>query len=133
MEIVARDDKNDNVKEVASLEYPTTAAKKIGAGDDTKDNEKEVPCLKDPTTAAIEICAGDDTIVALDDKNDNVNDEKEHPYDMGDGDHVSTPDSIDKGIAEEKYEENETKDDGRETKNPVHTPLHHDIQIGRAS
>ena len=41
---------------------------------------------------------------------------------MGDGDHVTTPGSIDIGIAEEKYEENETKDDGRETKNPVHTP-----------
>ena len=61
-------------------------------------------------------------IVSGDDKNDNVNDEKEHPDDMGDGDHVTTPDSIDIGIAEEKYEENETKDDGRETKNPVHTP-----------
>ena len=41
---------------------------------------------------------------------------------MGDGDHVSSPDSIDRGIAEEKYKENETKYDGRETKNPVHTP-----------
>ena len=41
---------------------------------------------------------------------------------MGDGDHVSSPDSIDRGIAEEKYEENETKDDGIETKNAVHTP-----------
>ena len=61
-------------------------------------------------------------IVAGDDKNDNVNDEKEHPDDMGDGYHVTTPDSIDIGIAEEKYEENETKYDGIETKNAVHTP-----------
>ena len=41
---------------------------------------------------------------------------------MGDGDHGTTPDSIYIGIAEEKYEENETKDYERETKNPVHTP-----------
>ena len=41
---------------------------------------------------------------------------------MGYGDHVSSPDSIDRGIAEEKYKENETKDDGIETKNAVHTP-----------
>ena len=79
------------------------------AGDDKYDKEREVTGFEDPTPADMEIVAGDD-------KNDNVNDEKEHPDDMGDGDHVSTPDSIDKGIAEEKYEENETKDDGRETK-----------------
>ena len=30
---------------------------------------------------------------------------------MGDGDNVTTPDSMDIGIAEEKYEENKTKDD----------------------
>ena len=41
---------------------------------------------------------------------------------MGDGDNVTTPDSMDRGIAEEKYKENETKDDEIETKNPVHTP-----------
>ena len=54
------DDNNDNVKEVASLENPTTAAMEIGAGDDIKDNEKEVPCLKDPTPADTEIGAVDD-------------------------------------------------------------------------
>ena len=47
-------------------------------------------------------------IGAGDDKNDKGDDEKEHPDDMGDGDHFSTPDSID--------EENETKDDERDTK-----------------
>ena len=94
----------------------------ICAGDDTKDNEIEVPRLKDPTTAAMEICAGDDTILAREDKNDNVNDEKEHPDDMVDDDHVNSPDSIDRGIAEEKYEENETKYDGFEIKNAVYTP-----------
>ena len=79
------------------------------AGDDKYDKEKEATGLEDPTPADTEIVAGDD-------KNDNVNDEKEHPDDMGDGDHVTTPDSIDIGIAEEKYKENETKDDGREKK-----------------
>ena len=73
-----------------------------------KNNEKEVPCLKDPATAAMEICPDDDNRFASEDKNNNVNDEKELPYDMGDDDHVSSPDSIDREIAEEKYEENET-------------------------
>ena len=40
-------------------------------------------------------------IGAGDDKNDKGDDEKEHPDDMVDGDHVTTPDSIDIGIAEE--------------------------------
>ena len=42
-------DKNDNVKDVASLENPTNSAMEKGAGDDTKDNEKEVASLIDPT------------------------------------------------------------------------------------
>ena len=70
---------------------------------------------------------GDGVNETKDDKNDKFIEEEDENYpdvpspgyiEEGDEkyDNVTTPDSMDRGIAEEKYEENETKDDERETK-----------------
>ena len=77
---------------------------------------------------------GDGVNETKDDKNDKfIEEEYENYPDVpspvyikeGDekDDNVTTPDSMDRGVAEEKDEENETKYDERETENLVHTPL----------